>query len=468
MCAQFSQGHALIIGVGADLPNTVDDARGIAGILADSERCAYPTDQVVTLTEAQATRTNILRQFDRMANAIGEDDAFIFYFSGHGYQVKSNFGNLYYLMPYGYDTSQLPRTAVSGVEFLTKLNAIKAKKMLILLDCCHAGGMDDAQAKSVVGAEISKAPLPAEAADQLGGGSGRVIIASSTADELSYAGNPYSAFTLALVEALAGEGAADQDGYVRAADLALYARQMVPQRTNEKQHPVLDFQQADNFAVAYYAAGDSAPKGLPFTVEPQIEEEPGQMYGNQTIETVQEGGVTIGGSGNVTISGDVAGRDIHKSTTVSGDQISVGDITGSSGVAIGSGASSTVNSGDNINMSGDFRGAMVNVKSTLNNVQQTIGGMTNANDDEKAELEGLVKQLEEALAKVPASNAEDAEAISQMTESLVELAAQETPNKTMLQITSEGLKQAAQNLADITPNVVKIATSIAGLLIGLG
>ena len=43
---QFTHGHALVIGIGADLPNTVDDAVGLADILKDPERCAYPPGQV--------------------------------------------------------------------------------------------------------------------------------------------------------------------------------------------------------------------------------------------------------------------------------------------------------------------------------------------------------------------------------------------------------------------------------------
>ena len=38
----FSQDYALLVGAGADLPNTIDDARGIANILQDPARCAYP------------------------------------------------------------------------------------------------------------------------------------------------------------------------------------------------------------------------------------------------------------------------------------------------------------------------------------------------------------------------------------------------------------------------------------------
>lgn len=162
----------------------------------------------------------------------------------------------------------------------------------------------------------------------------------------------------------------------------------------------------------------------------------------------------------INVQGDYVHGDKTGGDKVSGDKISVGDISGSSGVAIGRGAQAKVNTGDTFNMSGDFRGAVLNIKSTLNNVQQTIGGMATLHDAEKEELQSLVKQLEQALTQVPEAHDEDAEAVSKTTEALVNLAAEEKPNKTMLQITGEGLKQAAKNLAEITPDVLTIATGI--------
>ncbi|MBN1322756.1 MAG: hypothetical protein JW986_01975 [Methanotrichaceae archaeon] len=47
---QFTAGRTLLIGVGADLPSTVDDAKGLAGILVEPSRSAYPPEQVALLT----------------------------------------------------------------------------------------------------------------------------------------------------------------------------------------------------------------------------------------------------------------------------------------------------------------------------------------------------------------------------------------------------------------------------------
>lgn len=317
MPESFFQGYALLIGVGADLPNTVDDARGLADILTDPERCAYPAGQVRLLTGEGAGRAAVLDALDELARQTDETSTVVVYFSGHGYRVKSTMGRAYYLLPSGYDMNDLYETAILGQDFLDKLAAIPAQKLALLLDCCHAGGMAEPKAP---GLELVKAPLPQDALEQFARGRGRVAIASCKENERSYAGRPYSAFTLALVEALCGQGAAKKDGYVRVADLALHARQVVPGRTGGRQHPILHFEQADNFILAYYAGGGWEPKGLPFAEEPEIEPQAGAWAASSTTSyhvQVRDSGVSVQGShnrvvgaGGVMIGGDVV-QNIH-------------------------------------------------------------------------------------------------------------------------------------------------------------
>ena len=313
--ASFEGGYALVVGVGADLPNTVDDANGLADILQDPSRCAYPPDQVHLLTGEEATAANIHAALDALAGLASPESTVVVYYSGHGYQVASSTGQFYYLLPYGYDLDRLYQTGINGTELVDRLRAIRAKRLLVLLDCCHAGGVGEAKAPGI---QLAKSPLPPEAASLLVQGGGRVLIASSQADELSYSGRPYSAFTSALIEALCGVGVAKQDGYVRVADLALHAREMVPVRTGGRQHPILHFEQADNFALAYYAGGKVQTKGTPFPHEPEIEPEPGAW--RQVVHGSQ---VNIAGDVNVQTATSPGGTSIQFGQ-VSGGQITVG------------------------------------------------------------------------------------------------------------------------------------------------
>ena len=101
MSHEFRSGHALVVGVGADLANTVDDAIGLAGILKDPQRCAYPSTQVQVLTGDQATRAGVLAGLDKLAQAADAQATVVVYFSGHGYRVSSSLGEDHYLMPHG-------------------------------------------------------------------------------------------------------------------------------------------------------------------------------------------------------------------------------------------------------------------------------------------------------------------------------------------------------------------------------
>jgi hypothetical protein len=253
MTETFNRGYAVVIGVGADLPVTVDDATAIAGLLRDPSRCAYPAEQVQLLTGDDAQRDAALSALDWLAEAAGPEATAVVYFSGHGLETPD-----YYLMPYGYDLADLPGTAIPGPAFTRRLQAIQAGKLVVLLDCCHAGGQ--AEAKGWPGV---KSPLPPTVVAELGRSSGRVMIASSRKDEVSWTGQPYSVFTAALLEALAGYGAFEPDGYARVLDLALWVGRQVPERTGDKQHPILKVSHLeDNFALAWYAAGEKQPRPL--------------------------------------------------------------------------------------------------------------------------------------------------------------------------------------------------------------
>jgi len=192
-----------------------------------------------------------------------------------------------------------------------------------LLDCCHAGGLTDLKSP---GLQLAKSPLPPEAQDLFAQGQGRAAIASSQSDESSFAGKPYSAFTLALIEALCGAGVSRKDDFVRLVDLALHTREKVPGRTKGRQHPIMDFEHSDNFVLAYYAAGETETKGLPFTQEPEIEPEAGAW--SRTFD--QRERIVNGPQTNITggVSGPVFSGQFSGPVSLRGEAI---DLRGSVG-----------------------------------------------------------------------------------------------------------------------------------------
>lgn len=274
---EFTNGYALLVGIGADLPVTVKDATALYDILINPNRAAYPRKQVTLLTETNAHRKAILDGLDKLIEQSNKnpDATVIVYYSGHGGKLAQE--NEYYLVPYGYDKSHRKETGITGLEFTEKIKAFKARKIIVFLDCCHAGGIS-----SIKGTDETfiKSPVPPDLINALSSGSGRVIVASSHESEYSWTGNPYSVFTNYLIQALSGQGTRHFDGYAKILDILAYLFEKVPEHTSQKQHPFIPniTNLSDNFRICYYSGGSKKVEGLPESSQ----EESVQLSGNLT------------------------------------------------------------------------------------------------------------------------------------------------------------------------------------------
>ncbi len=105
----------------------------------------------------------------------------------------------------------------------------------------------------------------------------------------------------------------------------------------------------------------------------------------------------------------------------------------------------------------DYRGAIMNFESK---VTQYIGANPNIDQSEKDELKELIKQLSSVLQEAPSDKSDETETITETAKQLVEAATKEKPNKSMVQISASGLKQAAESIADVVPKVLGVVTQI--------
>ncbi|WP_284392123.1 caspase family protein, partial [Pseudomonas putida] len=86
----YPQGHALLIGVAnyqhiSRLPNAIlNDVNDVAATLSSPDYCGYHPTNVVTLLDANATRTAVLAGLDELVTRAGPDDTVCVFFSGHG------------------------------------------------------------------------------------------------------------------------------------------------------------------------------------------------------------------------------------------------------------------------------------------------------------------------------------------------------------------------------------------------
>ncbi|MBK9941552.1 MAG: caspase family protein [Kouleothrix sp.] len=530
----FPTAHALLIGIGSyahapqlNVPITAADARALAAVLRDPQYCGYASERVVQLSDAGATRQGVLDALDTIATQAQADDTVLIFYAGHG--VYGDDG--YYLTTH--DTrlagrKVVPGTGLRDAALIAKLRAIKAKRLLLIVNACHSGEISPVLAP---GEEpLTGAPLPSNlSAALLGTGAGRVIISACRESQYSFIGpGPLTLFTQALVDGLQGKGVASSRGYISVFDLYTHlyfaldeaVPRLIPadlrQRYGEKQEPELTILKGVGpFAVALYRgattlgdfeASSTLPEGTAVREvnsaysQAMLRQHQQTIGGNARVgvavagdvhgtitHTEQSGGINLGSGNTIGTIGDlVAGDKVQGDTVmgdkVSGDTITTGNISGS-GIAIGRGAQSTVRnvntgggdyaegnidkrkgtfvSGDQFNMSGNFSGAILNIKSTLSNVAQSIGAAPAGDAATRARLQALIAQLSAELQKVPADKAGDAEAVAETAKAAVEQASKVPPNKTLVQISVEGLKQAAQNIAAVLPNVLPIAMQIA-------
>ena len=92
---------------------------------------------------------------------------------------------------------------LDGEKFTSLLHDIRARRLLVLLDCCYAGGVTtEPSAKAPA---VKSVPVPFDVDKLRRDGAGIVVLSSSRADEVSRTGVPYSRFTQVLIDALAGQ-----------------------------------------------------------------------------------------------------------------------------------------------------------------------------------------------------------------------------------------------------------------------
>lgn len=245
--------HALIVGV-ADyasvprLPAAVGhDVADIAALLVDPNGPGVPHDMITLLVDRDAKAAAIRAAFVDLAARVPEDGTFLFYFSGHGERAVFADKEQSWLLPHDADLTRLEATALASTEIVALLDAIRAKRQVLMIDACHAGGIGSSK-----GAEnASPKGFGAYGMDALARGAGRALLTSSRADETSaiLPGARNSVFTTALIEALGGATIDRGDGLIGVLDVFDYVSAEVPKRID--QHPIFHAGDLDsNFALA--------------------------------------------------------------------------------------------------------------------------------------------------------------------------------------------------------------------------
>lgn len=165
--------YAVMVGIsdypgsGNDLPLTAEDARKLQQALARQGTLA---PESVTLIDGQATRAGLRQAFQRVAAAAGPDDLFLFFYSGHGNQVR---GQVSATEPDGKDeTIEMVDGSITDDELNQMFQQVHAQTSLLVLDSCFSGGFarDVVSRPGVMGVFSSEEDLTSSVAEKFQAG----------------------------------------------------------------------------------------------------------------------------------------------------------------------------------------------------------------------------------------------------------------------------------------------------------
>jgi len=383
MSETFPNGYAVVIGVDDNevkrlaLPAVAKDVTAVHEVLIHPERCAYLPENVKLLKGSDSTKNNILEAFFWLKDKVKADPnaTAVIYYSGHGMRDKKT--ERYYLIPY--DIGELSRVRIKAIlaeEIQEAISNVRAKRTLVILDCCHARGLDikdvdpDEPEMDVVAfpdlPETKDVPTYEDGSKDvklLSTGEGRAILNSSTGAESSYvrSDQKMSVFTYHLIEALTGHAPhADDDQVVFVTDVMSWVTRQVSKTVAAMKRSQTPVMRTDGvFPVAQLLGGEGVALSKGISAPDPLEPLPD--VGTTTTVTFNQEGQTVGGhqanigvmEGNIdfgnkidTGGGDYAEGDINKSE--GGVHISGGEANFNAPVAGGNMEIGSLVQGDSI------------------------------------------------------------------------------------------------------------------------
>ena len=204
---------------------------------------SLPTEQLVLLTNKQATRRNIMGELGtRLSkNARNPQDTVIIYLAGHGYKEADPTGSntdsfAKYFLPSDSEKEDLYSTALNMDRLPEIVRRIGADRVVVMIDSCFSGAIGG---RTILD-QGSRGAIDEKFLERIArAGKGRVVLTASGANEAAREWDDlgHGVFTKAVLEAL--EGAADDNG-----DLAIsvdevyhYVSARVKKLTGNDQNP---------------------------------------------------------------------------------------------------------------------------------------------------------------------------------------------------------------------------------------
>ncbi len=201
--------------------------------------------------ERLPTRANILAELSSVAQAAGEGDLVLFYFSGHGIAEDGES----YLLPRDARLAALTYTSVAMAEVRKIIDASPARAKVIVLDACHSGAAIGKAGPAMTPEFIERVFAQAE---------GLATLASCKQGQQSWEWpeEGRSVFTHFVLEALSGKADFDGKGFVTVSDASRYVTDGVKTWAVEHgvpQTPTLQYTAAGDIILVRYTKGPEQP-----------------------------------------------------------------------------------------------------------------------------------------------------------------------------------------------------------------
>jgi uncharacterized caspase-like protein len=114
------------------LKNAVNDAKGVAELLSSK----YTFQYMKTLYDKDATRDNILAQFEYLLKTVQANDNVLIYYSGHGEYIENMDKGFW--VPVDAAAKSISKY-ISNEDIRAFLTGIKSKHTLLVTDACFSG-----------------------------------------------------------------------------------------------------------------------------------------------------------------------------------------------------------------------------------------------------------------------------------------------------------------------------------------
>jgi uncharacterized caspase-like protein len=213
-----SQHWAVIIGVSdyqdsriPSLRYADEDAKSFYTWLTSPEGGRYPPSRVRLLINEQATGRNIKEVLFIWLKQAIEEDMVVVFFAGHGSPESPDSPDNLFLLPYDTHYDSIAATGFPMWDIETALKRfIKAHKVVVMADACHAGGVGrafDMARRAHRGIQVNR--ISSELQDLSRIGDGIAVISASDDRQFSQEGKAWGGghgvFTHFLLKGLKGE-----------------------------------------------------------------------------------------------------------------------------------------------------------------------------------------------------------------------------------------------------------------------